>query len=129
MDSEELSETVAGYLEYCRTNDERFQAASTAITAMTFLSPPEEQWRMILEAVKQARDDDDLGHIAAGPIEGLLGRHGCEYIDVVEGNAVADHKFARAMTGVWKYMMTDDVWARIQAVQAQVPDPLRPRSE
>lgn len=96
-----------------------------AITAMTFLSPPEDQWQMILEAIRQARDDDDLGHIAAGPIEGMLGRHGAAWIHRVEHRAAIDPKFARAMTGVWKYMMSDEVWARVRALQARVPRPLR----
>ena len=121
MNQSELKQAVEGYLEYCRSNDERFHGCSQAITAMTFLSPPEDQWAMILEAIRQARDDGDLGHIAAGPIEGLLGRHGEGYIALVEHQATSDPKFARAMTGVWKYMMSDEVWSRVQALKARVP--------
>jgi len=35
----ELKEAVEGYLEYCRSNDERFEDCSQAITAMTFMAP------------------------------------------------------------------------------------------
>jgi len=110
---------VQEYLESCR-GDYRFKDASAAIIAMTIMSPPEEQWRMLLEAVRQARDEQDLRHIAVVPIEGLLGRHGPEYIDRVETRAAADPRFARVILDVQRYMMTDEVWARVQVLQAQV---------
>ena len=52
-------------------------SAGEALVLLTFLAPPDEQWTFILELIAAAQDDDDiLSHIAAGPIEGLLGRHG-----------------------------------------------------
>ena len=92
-----------------------------SITLMTFVSVPEDQWQMVQEAIRQALDDTDLGHIAAGPLEGLLGRHGKECIEWVETEAVRDQKFARTVTGVWKYTMTEEVWARVQAIKSRVP--------
>ena len=88
---------------------------------MTFVSAPEDQWQMVQEAIKQALDDTDLGHIAAGPLEGLLGRHGEECIALIEAEAARDQKFARAVTGVWKYMMTEEVWARVETIKSRVP--------
>jgi len=52
-----------------------------------------------------------------------LGKHGEQYIDQVERRAEADPTFARMLAGVWKYMMTDDVWARIEALKARYPVP------
>jgi len=126
MEQAELRDIVSSYLEHCRTGDERFSDAAMAVTAISFISPPEQQWQMVLEAVRQARDDNDLGHVAAGPIEGLLGRYGEQYIEPVDQRAAADPKFARAMTGVWKYRMSDEVWSRVQALQARCTDPLHP---
>jgi hypothetical protein len=77
---------------------------------------------MLLEAVRQARDETDLRPVAAGPIEGLLGRHGPLTIDRVDSQAAVDPKFARAMPGVRRYTMTDEVRARVQALQARVRD-------
>jgi hypothetical protein len=91
------------------------------ITLMTFASPPEDQWQMVLEAIGQAFDDADLGHIAAGPLEGLLGRHGEETIELIEAEAARDQKFARAVTGVWKYTMSEEIWTRVQAIQSRIP--------
>jgi hypothetical protein len=112
---------ISDYLSGCRTKDPMFDTAVQRITAMTFMSKPESQWEVILEAVRQASDDDDLGHIAAGPIEGLLGRHGPAWIERVETQAQQDQKFARAITGVWKYTMNDDVWERVKTVKSLVP--------
>jgi hypothetical protein len=74
----------------------------------------------------QAESDDELGHIAAGPVEHLLGWNGELFIAQIEQLAAADPKFARMLTGVWKYKIPEAVWARVQAIQASVPDPLRP---
>jgi hypothetical protein len=120
----ELSRLVAGYLAHCRTLEERFTEAALTVTAMSFKSPPEAQWEMVLEGIRQSRDDDDLEHVAAGPIEGLLGRHGEVCIALVEARAASDSKFARAMTGVRRYTMTDAIWARVRRLQSRVPNPL-----
>jgi hypothetical protein len=95
-----------------------------AVVLMNFTAAPDHQWRFIRAAVAHAECDDELGHIAAGPLEHLLGWHGEKFIGRVEEQAAADAKFARMLTGVWKYMMPDSVWARVQAIQARIPDPL-----
>jgi hypothetical protein len=119
--TDEVRQIIADYLAHCRTGQPQYEDAAMRITGMTFGSKPEVQWDVILEAVRQASDDADLGHIAAGPIEGLLGWHGPTWIERVEAEARRDPKFARAVTGVWKYMMTDEVWERIKAVKSLVP--------
>jgi hypothetical protein len=91
-----------------------------SVVMMNFTATPEQQWQFILAAIAHA-SDEELGHIAAGPIEHLLGKHGEEYIDEVEQRADADPKFARMLSGVWKYMMTDEIWARVQALKARYP--------
>ena len=89
-----------------------------SVVTMNFTAKPEHQWQFILAAVAHA-SDEELGHIAAGPMEHLLGKHGATYIDQVERRAEADPKYARMLSGVWKYMMSDDVWARIEALKAR----------
>jgi hypothetical protein len=115
--TDETRQFISDYLAGCRTRDPKYKDAQLRITAMTFMSKPELQWDVILEAVRQAANDDDLGHIAAGPIEGLLGRHGAAWIERVEVEAKQNAQFARAVTGVWKYMMTDDVWDRVKSIK------------
>src|SRR5690349_15367651 len=66
-----------------------------SVTMMNFTARPAQQWKFILAAVEQATTDDELGHIAAGPMEHLLGWHGEEYITAVETQAASDPKFAK----------------------------------
>jgi hypothetical protein len=97
-----------------------------AVVSMNFTARPELQWQFILMAVSLAQSDDELGHIAAGPMEHLLGWHGEDYINPVEGQAATSAKFARALTGVWRNKMSDEVWSRVERLKAQVKEPLRP---
>jgi hypothetical protein len=99
--------------------------AGDAVVSMNFSAASEVQWGFILIGVSLAESDDELGHIAAGPIEHLLGWHGDVYIDIVEKEALTNPRFARTLTGVWQYMMPDEIWSRLQVLQKRVTDPLR----
>ena len=99
-------------------------SARRTVVLMNFTASAEAQWQFILAALTQARSDADLGHVAAGPLEHLLGKHGTSFIERVEQQATQDQKFARAMTGVRKHLMTDEVWARVEAIKRSVADPL-----
>ena len=89
---------------------------------MNFTANPKQQWQFIISAISYAESDDELGHIAAGPIEHLLGLNGEKYIDCVEALAQSNPKFARALTGVWQYKMTDEVWLRVKELQSKVAE-------
>jgi hypothetical protein len=89
----------------------------TSVVVLTFTYTPVVQWQFILAAVRHALPED-LGAVAAGPFEGLMGRHGEEYIEQVEDEAVRDPKFREMVRGSWQHMMSDEIWARVQAVQA-----------
>ncbi len=94
------------------------------VVNLDFWSPPELLWKFILLTVSLAETDRQLGLIAAGQIEHLLGRAGDEFIDLVEQEAKINPKFARTLTGCYQFQMTDEVWARVQILQAQVEDKL-----
>ena len=53
-----------------------------------------------------------------------MSRKGEESITWFEGRAASDPRFARMLTAAWRHMMSDDVWTRVQAIQAKVDDPL-----
>ena len=95
-----------------------------SVVLMNFTAEPEHQWQFIRAAVTNAQSDDELGKIAAGPMEHLLGHHGDKFVAEIESLAEHDAKFARTLTGVWKYTMTDDVWERIRVIQSRVQNPL-----
>jgi len=94
------------------------------VVLMNFTATAEQQWTFIQVAVEHARSDDELGAIAAGPLEHLLGRHGDEYIGSVESLASASVSFARTLTGMNQYMMSESTWARVQRMQQAVVAPL-----
>ena len=50
-------------------------------------------------------------------MEHLLGWHGSEYIRRVELQAARESKFALMMRGVVRYLMTDEIWSRVVALQ------------
>lgn len=91
-----------------------------SVVMMNFTARAEHQWQFILAAVAHA-SEEELGDIAAGPVEHLLGKHGDRYIGEIERRAETDPKFARLMSKVWKYMMTDEVWSRVEALKARFP--------
>jgi hypothetical protein len=94
------------------------------VVLMNFTATAEQQWTFIQVAVEHARSDDELGAIAAGPLEHLLGHHGDEYISSVENLASASVSFARTLTGMNQYMMSDSTWARVRKIQQAVVAPL-----
>ncbi len=92
------------------------------VTRLGFWSPPELLWKFIILSVSLAETDHELGVIAAGEIEYLLGRAGEEFIDLVEAEAKINRKFAKALTDCYQYQMTYEVWVRVQKLQSNVKD-------
>lgn len=95
-----------------------------AVVLMNFTAPAEIQWAFLQAAVDSAETDDELYAIAAGPFEHLLGFHGAQYIKLVESRCHDDAKFARLTTAAYQHTMSEDVWSRVQAIQAGAHDPL-----
>jgi len=98
------------------------------VVHMSFTASPEIQWNFILVTVSLAETDEELAAIAAGPIERLLGTYGENYIELVEKQAVLDPKFARALTGVLRYDMSDDIWSRIELEKQRALAPINSRT-
>jgi hypothetical protein len=123
---ERKSELIRAYLGALADNDESdATGALGAITGLTFLADLEEQWGIILELIAEAPNDHwALQSIAAGPLEGFLGRFDEAVIDRVEAEAASNPRFRRVLSGVWKHGMTDPVWSRVRAIQATVNEPL-----
>ncbi len=77
---------------------------------------PERAWDTILSILANPRAEPILGVLAAGPLEDLLSHHGEAFIERVEACASSDPKFAWLLGGVWQFLMSDDIWRRVQAV-------------
>ena len=91
-------------------------SASEFVVPMNFTASSDAQWRFI-EAVFDAGDDEAMGHLAAGPVEHLLSKHGDEYISRFEQRANADPRFANMLAGCNRLTMNDNVWRRLQAAR------------
>lgn len=98
--------------------------ARSAVVLMNFTAPPEVQWAFLEAAVEGSVGDEELYALAAGPFEHLLGFHGDDYIARVEAKCRTEPKFARMTTGAYRHLMNDDVWSRVQAIQAALDNPL-----
>ena len=124
-DELDLGELAAGWMrELSEGKQSNGEDVGLRIAEMNFFASADVQWRFLLEAVACAHNDDQLGHIAAGPLEHLLGHHGDRYIDLVEEKSSADPIFARMTTGAWQNQMSEDVWARLQRIQIGVANPI-----
>lgn len=77
---------------------------------------PDEIWRLILEILRRNSSDKIQEVLAAGPLEDLLAKYSSGVIERVEAEAKSNPMFAQLLGGVWKNSMTDDIWARVQAV-------------
>ena len=110
---------VSAWLEERRAggndSDDSFDMKATL---MSFTASPEVQWKFICSAVEQSKSDDELGTIAAGPFESLMGKDGPTYIDQLEQVCRTNPKFARMTTGAWQHTMSEEVWARVRAIQS-----------
>lgn len=94
------------------------QDAGQFVVQMNFTASPQSQWRFI-EAAFETASDEELGDLAAGPIEHLMGSHGESFIDLIEVRARKDRRFATMLGKCYRHGMSDEVWQRFCAVRIQ----------
>ena len=118
--AEAMAALAARWIAELRSGAEpRDGDAGAAVTFMNFFAPADVQWAFLQAAVELAETEEEFCAIAAGPFEHLLGHHGDAYIDAVERLCAQEPKWQRVAEGSWRYMMSDAVWARVQAIQAR----------
>lgn len=118
---EKLQSLAVGWFDEIRAKDrdeETTDDYGDAVVLMNFTAPTEAQWDFIKLAVATATDESEFFAVAAGPFEHLMGFHGESYIDQVECFAATNHSFRKMVSGSSKHLMSDDVWARVQAIKA-----------
>lgn len=93
------------------------------IVFICFWWHPHALWNFTIDAMAAAENDDDFGRIAVGLAEHILAHYG-SMMPYFEARAAVDPDFKRMLTGVWRHRMSADVWTRLRALQAEVPDPL-----
>lgn len=87
------------------------------VVAMNFTASPAAQWKFILAAMDVARTADERSHIAAGPVEHLLSKHGDAFIGHLEQLAADRGDWAEMTRGVWRHRISESVWERVLAIQ------------
>ena len=97
-------------------DDDPPKSAGDFVVPMNFTASPAAQWKFIRAAYRHG-NDATFGHLAAGPIEHLLGTHGDDYIAVVEQLANSEPRFARILDGCYQNRMTDIVWNRLCTIR------------
>ena len=75
---------------------------------------PEIAWQAINEILKRNLTDEQIGLLAAGPLETLISQHGAAFIDRVEQEARINSRFSYLLAGVWRCGMPSEIWARVQ---------------
>jgi hypothetical protein len=78
---------------------------------------PAECLRIILRILERDSSDVIVGSLAAGPLEDLLARHGQLVIDAVESEARSNQRFRELLGGLWRNVIHEDVWNRIQSLR------------
>jgi hypothetical protein len=77
---------------------------------------PEIAWIILKKIVTADSSTQMLADLSAGPMEYFLVHHGPEFIDRVEEEARDNPIFAKLLGGVWKNVINEDIWKRIQKV-------------
>lgn len=120
MTEEEIVALAKGWIAYWHDpkNEETWESWNRSSERLSDFveNDPEEAWRVILAINALDRSNKIQEVLSAGPIEDLLSKHGESMIAAVEFQARRDPTFAKLLGGVWKNRMSDEIWARLQAV-------------
>jgi hypothetical protein len=122
MTQEELNYLADCWLEYWHAHfskDLRKQEELAWLSDVEYelrYNLPKDYWNLILAIHHKDQSIPIQQVLSAGPVEDLLAKHGESFIERVEEEARRDPQFAKLLGGVWKNRMTDEVWARLQAV-------------
>jgi hypothetical protein len=101
-----------------RNSQEQFDTAWADTKALDLLLDGhyEELWNLILAIHSLDQSNKIKEVLSAGLVEDLLGQSGEKFIGRIEEKAKGDPAFAKVLGGVWQGQMSQDIWARVQAV-------------
>lgn len=89
-------------------------------------------FKLIVFTLTYLEEPQEIGVLAAGPLENLVRCHGERMIDEIEREAARNEKFRLLLSGVWaEFDVKPDIWRRIQNAVADGPwldrDPRTPQ--
>jgi hypothetical protein len=111
----DLDEVASAWLEYHRTEDDDLRDRLWWAVQLLFDDPDEERRRaLILRLLGQSRDDDDIGTVAAGPLEAYLSDDPST-LHWVERQAATNERLRQALTKLHAWRLPDRAFARVEA--------------
>jgi hypothetical protein len=116
---------VATWIEHHRRQAETGKVPDETFWAWEELdqlcrAAPDPAWEIILLILEADQSPATVRNRAAGPLEDPLAGHGPEVIARVEERARNDPGFRLLLGGVWNYVMSADVWARVEKARGSV---------
>lgn len=75
---------------------------------------PQLAWSITIELIDRADDEDEIGAIAAGPLEDLVRKHADAIWADLSQRAHTDRRFLDALRGVWIFEDDGDVYFRFR---------------
>jgi hypothetical protein len=102
--------------------DDPPKLASEYVVPMNFTASPGAQWNFIVAAYRHGNEPSH-SHLAAGPLEHFLSKHGDRYIALVEELADVDPAFAQMLKGCYQHQMSAQVWRRLCIARGEISDP------
>ena len=93
---------------------------------------PELGFKLIVFALAYFKKRDEVGFLAAGPLENLVCFHGERMIDEIEREAANNERFRLLLSGIWAETdVKPDIWRRVQDAVGEGPwldeDPRTPQ--
>jgi hypothetical protein len=85
---------------------------------MLALRQPQECWTVVMKVFNETDDEWVLTNLAAGPLESLVARHADKIIPLLESEASKNERFRDMLSSVWKNLMPEDAWRRLQAARS-----------
>jgi len=94
--------------------------AVDAVSDWHFEELNEPLWQFILRTFEKEMSERTFAILAAGPLEDFLVSFGPSYIDRIEELARKNPRFNDLLGGVWKSLITDEIWARVEKARLNV---------
>lgn len=108
-------------LQYAYASGQPIDQYLWALDAMDALreTNPHSFLHLVLEIFSYDSSPLVTGNLAAGPLEDVLAQHGRAIIDEIERLATKDDRIRTLFGHIWRNVIDEDVWQRIQRLVVQ----------
>jgi hypothetical protein len=100
LSAAERATLITTYLRHAAEQRDDDAWAFDAVNKVANSDEVEASWDLVVELVQRS-PDEQLGYVAAGPLEDMVRRHGPAVIEWLEGEAQRDPRFQWALGCIW----------------------------